>query len=252
MSWRRVARWRGARRRARGSPLRVGQRGPVTVTHAHRRPLRPTRGLPSQVTTEIPILTGGNRPGRPAAGPPGRGATSDASGTAAHAGPGRSGRPGVRACRALPRNRALLSLASAAEARRQQAPFSMRPSEKTRPPAVAALASRAARSPAALLFAARHVPLPGGQHRPGRGRSAPSRGAAAPPSARPRDCSAASRPAAVSRAVFSPHTSELARQHRIHLTFKITESGHDAPARKLRTLPARQCGVRTPGVGGCH
>lgn len=110
----------------------------------------------------------------------------------------------------------------------------------------------AARSPAALLFAARHVPLPGGQHRPGRGRSAPSRGAAAPPSARPRDCSAASRPAAVSRAVFSPHTSELARQHRIHLTFKITESGHDAPARKLRTLPARQCGVRPPGVGGCH
>lgn len=221
--------------------------GPERPRHRNPRPPSPP------ATHTWPTFAGDNRDSHPnwwkqarkaGSGPPGPG--SDI-GRQRDRGPRRR-----RACRALPRNRALLSLASAAEARRQRAPFSMRPSEKTRPPAVAALASRAARSPAALLFAARHVPLPGGQHRPGRGRSAPSRGAAAPPSARPRDCSAASRPAAVSRAVFSPHTSELARQHRIHLTFKITESGHDAPARKLRTLPARQCGVRPPGVGGCH
>lgn len=173
--------------------------GPERPRHRNPRPPSPP------ATHTWPTFAGDNRDSHPNWWKQARKAGSGPPGPGSHI-----GRPGVRSCRALPRNRALLSLASAAEARRQQAPFSMRPSEKTRPPAVAALASRAARSPAALLFAARHVPLPGGQHRPGRGRSAPSRGAAAPPSARPRDCSAASRPAAVS--LFHAPSSRLTRR----------------------------------------
>lgn len=251
MWWRRVARWRGARRRARGSPLRVGQRGPVTVTHAHRRPLRPTRGLPSQVTTEIPILTGGNRPGRPAAGPPGRGATSDASGTAAHAGAGplRPPRgPGLpraptepcsplaRICGRSPEAAGAVFHATEREnapARRGGARFA----GPLGPLRLCSSLRGTCRCPAdSTDLAAGAARPPVGQRLP----LAPARGTAAPRAARP-----------LFRC-FSPHTSELARQHRIHLTFKITESGHDAPARKLRTLPARQCGVRPPGVGGCH